>query len=134
MMQVMLNLLSNAVKFCEPTAGRVDVRPSAARRRPSGSTCRTTAPASRRGDQDVIFEKFRQGGDTLRQAARGTGLGLPISREIIEHFGGRIWVDSAARGRRARFSFTLPMPRRRARLAAADDGEQMETLMACARS
>jgi hypothetical protein len=57
--------------------------------------------------QTVIFDKFRQGGDTLTGKPQGTGLGLYISRHIVEHFGGRIWVESRP-GTGARFSFTLP--------------------------
>jgi signal transduction histidine kinase len=41
---------------------------------------------------------------------QGTGLGLPISRQIIEHFGGRLWVESSP-GQGATFSFTLPLNR-----------------------
>jgi signal transduction histidine kinase len=44
-----------------------------------------------------VFEKFRQGGDALNRP-QGTGLGLPISRQIVEHFGGRMWLrDDRAR-------------------------------------
>ena len=46
---------------------------------------------------DIIFEKFRQVGDTLTGKPHGTGLGLPISREIVRHFGGRLWVRRRAR-------------------------------------
>jgi signal transduction histidine kinase len=55
----------------------------------------------------VIFEKFRQVGDTLTNRPQGTGLGLPICRQIINHFGGRLWVQSKP-GAGATFSFTLP--------------------------
>ena len=58
-------------------------------------------------DQKLIFDKFRQAGDTLTAKPRGSGLGLHISRQIVEHFGGRMWVESAP-GRGACFSFTLP--------------------------
>ena len=61
-----------------------------------------------RAHQAVIFEKFRQVGDTLTQKPAGTGLGLAICRQIVEHLGGRLWVESApARG--SVFSFTLPL-------------------------
>jgi len=60
------------------------------------------------GDQQIIFEKFRQGGDTLTEKPQGTGLGLTISRHIIEHFNGRLWVESQV-GKGATFSFTLPL-------------------------
>jgi signal transduction histidine kinase len=59
-------------------------------------------------NQQVIFEKFRQAGDTLTGKPHGTGLGLPISRQIIEHLGGRLWVDSAP-GAGATFTFELPV-------------------------
>ena len=59
--------------------------------------------------QSVIFDKFRQVGDTLTSKPKGSGLGLAISRQIIEHLGGRLWVTSA-QGAGATFSFTLPLP------------------------
>jgi signal transduction histidine kinase len=59
-------------------------------------------------DLETIFEKFRQVGDALTEKPQGTGLGLPISRHIIERFGGRLWVESEP-GRGSTFSFTLPL-------------------------
>ena len=50
-------------------------------------------------------------GDTMTAKPQGTGLGLPISRQIIEHFGGRLWVESVT-GEGATFSFTLPLNER----------------------
>jgi signal transduction histidine kinase len=55
-----------------------------------------------------VFEKFRQVGDTLTDKPKGTGLGLPISKEIVEHHGGRIWVESEL-GEGSSFNFTLPV-------------------------
>jgi signal transduction histidine kinase len=69
---------------------------------------RDNGPGIRRDDQEVIFEKFRQVGDADRGKPRGTGLGLPISRRIVEHFGGRLWVESEP-GQGATFSFLLPV-------------------------
>ncbi|HET7788528.1 MAG TPA: sensor histidine kinase, partial [Myxococcales bacterium] len=106
LVQVLINLLSNAVKVCKPGAGRVEVRLS----RQKGFLrvdVQDNGPGIGRADHEVVFEKFRQVGDTL-QGKAGTGLGLPISRRIVEHFGGRLWVESEL-GKGATFSFVLPL-------------------------
>ena len=109
MVQVMLNLLSNAVKFIEPDRGRVEV---SLVEHAGGLRVdvRDNGPGIRPEDQEVVFEKFRQAGDPLSGKPQGSGLGLHISRRIIEHFGGRMWVTSRP-GEGACFSFTLPLPR-----------------------
>ena len=60
-------------------------------------------------DQPKVFERFKQVGDTLTDKPKGTGLGLPICREIVEHHGGRVWVESEL-GKGSTFSFSLPVP------------------------
>jgi signal transduction histidine kinase/CheY-like chemotaxis protein len=105
LIQVVINLISNAVKFTD--AGRVLC--SAVRRGDSlvvsvSDTGVGIAPA----DQAKVFERFKQVGDTLTDKPKGTGLGLPICREIVEHHGGRIWVESTP-GRGSTFSFSLPV-------------------------
>jgi Na+/proline symporter/signal transduction histidine kinase len=107
LMQVMLNLLSNAAKFSPEARGQVVVRlahEGAALR----VDVRDNGPGIRLEDQALIFEKFRQAGDTLTEKPQGTGLGLPISREIVGHFGGVLWVESTY-GEGAVFSFSLPL-------------------------
>jgi CheY-like chemotaxis protein len=54
-----------------------------------------------------VFEKFRQVGDTLTDKPKGTGLGLPICKQIIDHHGGKIWVESTP-GIGSTFSFIVP--------------------------
>jgi signal transduction histidine kinase len=107
MIQVMLNLLSNAVKFCDGERGRIQVALSA-----SDGAVRVDVADNGRGigaqDQEAIFSKFYQVGDALTGKPPGSGLGLHISRQIVEHFGGRMWVESALGGG-ARFSFVLPI-------------------------
>jgi hypothetical protein len=109
LVQVVINLLSNAAKFCADPDGRVSVS-----LRSEPGAIRVDVHDNGMGiaprDREIIFEKFRQGGDTLTTKPRGTGLGLPISREIIHHFGGRLWVESEP-GRGATFSFVVPLHR-----------------------
>ena len=106
MIQVMLNLLSIAVKFCDTEQGRIEIALSE-----TGGRLRVDVRDNGRGispaDHEAIFSKFHQVGDTLTDKPQGSGLGLHISRQIVEHFGGSMWVESSL-GRGARFSFTLP--------------------------
>jgi Na+/proline symporter/nitrogen-specific signal transduction histidine kinase len=117
LMQVMLNLLSNAAKFCKSPGGRVGIalacQDGFLRVDVSDNGIGISEP-----DQEVIFEKFRQVGDTLTNRPQGTGLGLPICRQIINHFGGRLWVRSRL-GQGATFSFTLPFQQARMQARAA---------------
>jgi Na+/proline symporter/signal transduction histidine kinase len=107
--QVMLNLLSNAVKFCDAGKGRMEIALSQ-----RNGWLRVDVRDNGRGisvqDQAIIFDKFRQAGDTLTNKPQGTGLGLHICRHIVEHHGGRLWVESRP-GEGACFSFTLPVER-----------------------
>lgn len=109
LMQVLLNLLSNAAKFCDPVAGRVSVALDIL-----GNSILVAigdnGAGVREQDSEIIFEKFRQGGDTQQGKPQGTGLGLPISREIIRHFGGTLWLEPPANNTDtgALFAFTLP--------------------------
>jgi Na+/proline symporter/nitrogen-specific signal transduction histidine kinase len=103
--QVVLNLLSNAAKFVPVPGGRVVVSLA------SDVSCLTVrvqdnGPGVPAAQQGLIFERFRQGGDGLDRP-QGTGLGLPISRQIVEHFGGRLWLEPGT-GQGACFSFYLP--------------------------
>ena len=107
--QVLVNLISNAAKFCDPDDGRIELRV-----RPEGEAVRVdvqdNGPGVAPEDQEAIFEKFRQAADHLTDRPSGTGLGLPISREIVTRLGGRLWVESE-RNKGATFSFTLPVAR-----------------------
>jgi len=102
--QVMLNLISNAVKFT-PQGSVI----CAARKINNEIVLSVTDSGIgiAEEDQPKVFEKFKQVGDTLTDKPSGTGLGLPICKEIIEHYGGRIWVESEP-GKGSKFSFTIP--------------------------
>jgi len=115
--QVLLNLLSNAVKFCEAGRGRVEVSLHGSEESLRVDV-RDNGPGISASDQETIFEKFRQVGDTLTEKPQGTGLGLHICRQIVERHGGRLWVESRP-GEGARFSFRLPLRRQPHSPAAA---------------
>jgi signal transduction histidine kinase len=105
LVQVIINLLSNAVKFTDH--GSVTCR---AEQTGEGIlvSVADTGIGIEPADQELVFEKFTQVGDTLTDKPHGTGLGLPICREIVERHGGRIWVESEP-GKGTRFSFVLPL-------------------------
>ncbi|HAU57472.1 MAG TPA: histidine kinase [Comamonadaceae bacterium] len=104
-LQVLLNLLSNAAKFVPSPGGRVQVRlvPDT-----QGVTVcvQDNGPGVQPGHEAMIFDRFHQT-DLGVQVAHGTGLGLPISRHIAEHFGGRLWLEPSAQPG-ACFCFWLP--------------------------
>jgi signal transduction histidine kinase len=103
--QVVANLLSNAVKFT-PDGGRIAVHAARA-----DGEVKVAVEDSGVGiapnDQARIFEEFEQT-EHGREAAEGTGLGLTLSKKIIELHGGRIWVDSEV-GHGSTFTFALPL-------------------------
>ena len=115
--QVMLNLLSNAVKFCDQADGRIEITLTEDERELRVDV-RDNGPGIPEADQQKIFDKFVQAGDTLTNKPQGSGLGLYISRHIVEHHGGRLWVQSRP-GEGACFSFTLPLARAAGGLARA---------------
>lgn len=105
-MQVLVNLLSNAAKFVPPGSGHAELCLRADGERVV-CTVRDNGPGVPPGQRELVFEKFRQGGDAAHRP-QGTGLGLPISRRIVEHYGGRMWLDPAS-GQGACFGFELPL-------------------------
>jgi len=105
LIQVMVNLFSNAVKFTEK--GSVTCRAERA-----GGYIKISVTDTGIGIPQpllaAIFDKFVQGEGSLADRPRGTGLGLPICRHIIEGHGGHIWAESGE-GAGSRFVFTLPV-------------------------
>jgi len=102
--QVVLNLLSNAVKFT-PDGGRVDVR-SFIRGQDLVVLVADTGVGVPAEDRERIFDSFQQGTMHSEQT-EGTGLGLTLSKRILELHGGRIWVESEA-GKGSTFGIALP--------------------------
>ena len=103
--QVVLNMLSNAVKFT-PEGGRVGVRASI-RGQDLAVEVTDTGPGVPAEDRQRIFDAFQQGARHPEQT-EGTGLGLTLSKRILELHGGRIWVESEA-GQGSTFGIALPV-------------------------
>jgi len=105
LIQVVINLFSNAVKFTENGVVTCKVYQKNDEVIVSVSD---TGIGIAEEDYGAVFEQFKQvGGDTLTDKPKGTGLGLPICKEIVEHHGGRIWVESEV-GKGSTFSFAIP--------------------------
>jgi PAS domain S-box-containing protein len=123
--QVFFNLIGNAAKFT--TVGSVTVTLAV----PEPNLVRVavvdTGPGIAPNDREIIFDKFRQVRRDPEGSApsKGTGLGLAICREIVTHYGGRIWVE-AAPGRGAAFIFELPTVEARDSSPLARPGQARE--------
>jgi PAS domain S-box-containing protein len=106
MKEILYNLLSNAVKFT-PAGGNVWVEASRA-----GDTLHVSVNDTGIGipekEHPAIFEKFYQVGDTRGGVREGTGLGLPITKHLVETHGGTISVESRP-GQGSRFHLTFPL-------------------------
>ncbi|WP_020680661.1 sodium:solute symporter family transporter [Marinobacterium rhizophilum] len=108
--QVIINLLDNASKFAAPNAGkaRLCLEPYKQHWRLS---VEDNGEGITESERERVFEKFHQlenNDQNYGKRPRGTGLGLPISRGIIAHLGGRLWIESGTRLSGARFVIELP--------------------------
>jgi signal transduction histidine kinase len=111
----MVNLISNAVKFCAPDTGEITIKMQG-RPASSGSSQRAyllvcvqdNGIGIAREDQEIVFQEFRQVMSGARGRPAGTGVGLTITRHIIDSHGGKIWVESELK-KGASFFFKLPL-------------------------
>jgi signal transduction histidine kinase len=117
--QIMYNLLSNAVKFT-PARGRIEVRAR------SGSLAGCAGLQTANGhdgiqisvidsgiglkaeDMERVFKPFEQAETTGSRNDQGTGLGLALTKHLVELHGGKIWVESQGENRGSNFSFIIP--------------------------
>ena len=104
--QVLLNLLGNAIKFTDQ--GKIQVEVSEDSDETLLVSVTDTGPGLSEADQKVIFDEFQQADDSNTREKGGSGLGLSISKKIVEMHGGRIWVESSE-GKGSAFRFTLPI-------------------------
>jgi PAS domain S-box-containing protein len=103
--QIMDNLLSNAVKYTNE--GSIEY---GYKMQPESSLLfyvKDTGIGISPEKQEIIFERFRQVGDSTSRVNEGTGLGLTISRNLVELMGGEMWVESEE-GAGTMFCFTIP--------------------------
>ncbi len=104
--QVLLNLLSNAAKFTEQGSITVRVVPTA-----DGMvqlSVQDSGIGIAKEQQHLVFEEFRQVDGELTREHQGTGLGIPISKRLVEMHGGQLWLESEA-GIGSTFFFTIPV-------------------------
>jgi len=104
--QILYNLLSNALKFT-PEGGRIWVEVKAIE-----GLAHITVSDSGIGipqlEHEAVFDKFHQVGATASGQRQGTGLGLPITKRLVEEHGGSIRLESEP-GVGSRFTFTIPL-------------------------
>lgn len=106
-MQVLANLINNAVKFT-PENGNIEVGVDRKDEKFAIVSVKDNGIGIKPEEHKNIFEKFKQSEDIMVRTVGGTGLGLSISKNIVEHFGGKIWVESEY-GNGAKFLFTIPL-------------------------
>jgi len=128
--QVMYNLLSNAIKFT-PDGGKILVTAAAQNNPGSDSSpadeflrvaVRDTGIGIKVNDQERVFKEFEQVDSSYGRQQQGTGLGLALTKRLVEMHGGRIWVESeGVEGKGSTFTFLIPIPKSEARLTPPTD-------------
>lgn len=104
--QVLLNLVENACKYAKKAPIRISAR--MLNEHEVVVAVSDAGPGIPQREREAIFTPFERGGDPLKSKVRGVGLGLFISKSIVEAHGGRIGVEEGENGG-ARFFFTLPL-------------------------
>jgi len=106
--EVLVNIIGNAIKYT--FRGEIDV---AVERKDNFAEVhvRDTGPGIAKEYQPLLFRKFQQAGKSIytRQATQSTGLGLYISRLLVEGMGGKIWLERSEEGKGSTFVFSLPL-------------------------
>ena len=104
--QILYNLLSNAIKFT-PEDGRVDILAARREDKTLEIAVVDTGIGIKKEHQDLIFSEFRQVEETYSRRYEGTGLGLALTKRLVELHDGKIWVESVV-DEGSTFTFTLP--------------------------
>jgi signal transduction histidine kinase len=104
--QVLVNIVGNAVKFT-PANGKVTITVEQPEQKSVTVSVRDTGPGIPEDEADKIFDKFYQVARVNKEKTKGAGLGLAISKALIEMHGGNLWIESEV-GKGSVFSFTVP--------------------------
>lgn len=123
LIQVVINLISNAVKFTREGSVICQVKRTEDELR---INVIDTGMGIREEDQPKVFEKFKQVGEIMTDKPQGTGLGLPICKQIVEHHGGRIWVESQID---VGSTFSVALPLRECAIASKHRNADVENLV-----
>jgi signal transduction histidine kinase len=102
--QIMWNIVGNAIKFTEKGSVTISVQ---AQTNHVLCSIRDTGIGIKEEHAAVVFEQFRQIDGGLNRVAGGTGLGMPITKKLVELHGGEIWIESVY-GQGTTFLFTIP--------------------------
>ena len=107
--QVFTNLIGNAIKFT-PNNGEVSIKVEA-----DGNLLHVevidTGPGIPAEERQKVFDKFYQLSDISTRQQGGSGLGLSITKSIVEAHGGKLWIDDGNQGKGSNFQFVLPLVR-----------------------
>jgi signal transduction histidine kinase len=111
--QILYNLLSNAVKFSQDS-GQVNISTKQVIIPTDGNqqtaieiSVRDTGIGIRQEDLERIFDPFEQADNSASRRYQGTGLGLSLTKKLVELHGGKIWAESEGEGKGSTFSFII---------------------------
>jgi signal transduction histidine kinase len=104
--QVLVNVVVNAVKFT-PSNGKVTITVDQRQQASVTLSVKDTGPGIPEDEIDKIFDKFYQVARVNKEKTRGAGLGLAISKALVEMHGGKLWIESEL-GKGSVFSFSIP--------------------------